>query len=78
MHNAIYTSPVSYPLHVHAYLCFGSDVQEVESEDVCWDTRLLGIVTKHSNSTTLGKLAMALLVLEVLCMEYSYVATIPF
>lgn len=50
--------------HPLTHLCFWSDVQEVESEDVCWDATLLGIVTKHTDTATLGKLAI--FIVEVL------------
>ena len=40
------------------YLAFGSDKQQVKPPDVCWDTRLCCIVTKHTNATALGKLIL--------------------
>lgn len=49
------------------YLCFRSDVQEVESEDVCWDATLLSIVTEHTNTTALRKLPI--FIVEVLCKD---------
>ena len=52
---------------IQAHLRFRSDVQEVESEYVCWDATLLSIVTKHTNTTTLGKLPI--FIIEVLCRD---------
>ena len=53
------------PACKHAHLRFRSDVQEVEPEYVCWNATLLSIVTKHANTTTLGKLPI--FIIEVLC-----------
>ena len=37
------------------YLVLRSDIEQVESPDVCWDTRVGSIVTKHPHPTTLRK-----------------------
>ena len=55
------------PACIQAHLRFRSDVQEVEPEYVCWNATLLSIVTKHANTTTLGKLPI--FIIEVLCRD---------
>ena len=50
-------------MHKGSNLAFRSDKKEIESPDVCWDTCVGSIVTKHTHSTTLGK--FVIFVIEV-------------
>lgn len=52
--------------------------QQIESIDICWYPSLHGIISKHPNTTTLGKLSI--FVVQVLCETfnphlYSYQST---
>lgn len=42
-------------VHEDSHLALRSDKKQIESPDVCWDTCVGSIITKHPNSTTLGK-----------------------
>ena len=61
--------PPPPPPPTHTHLCLWSNEEQVEAEDVGWNTTLLCVVPKHTHTTTLGELAF--LVVQVLCSTHT-------